>query len=113
MADTLYKPYVVLVRNRRIDIAGPFPSNGVAREWIDRWGQFTGDFRALPTQLPDFDVAVATAYQPGHAADLARVCAPIGLDRDAARDWGDAHAHHFINGFPRRSPDAVTEDTAP
>ena len=113
MADFLVKPYVVLVRDRRVDIAGPFPSREAAGDWIDRWDYFTGDFRNLGTLLRYFDVHAASAYRPHHAIGLARLCAPADLDRDAARDWAAANAHRFINGFPPSSPDAVTEDTAP
>jgi hypothetical protein len=41
VVDPVYKPYVVLVRNRRVDIAGPFTSDGVALGWVARWSEFT------------------------------------------------------------------------
>jgi hypothetical protein len=113
MVDPVYKPYVVLVRNRPVDIAGPFASDGVALDWAVRWAQFTGDYRSVQTRLRDRDPFAILAYRPGNAAGLARLCAPIDLNRDAARDWAGLNSHRFADGLPSTPSTDVTKQAAP
>ncbi|CAB4166677.1 hypothetical protein UFOVP843_44 [uncultured Caudovirales phage] len=100
MSDPLYKPYVALIRDRRIDIAGPFVTRAAAVDWMDRWKDWANDARCHVVLLRDFDVSALLSQRVSNAADLARVCAPCGLDADAARDWSAANAHSFLYGFP-------------
>jgi hypothetical protein len=112
MVDPVYKPYVVLVRNRRVDIAGPFASDGEALNWVAQWSRFTCDCRSIQIGLRDNDLSAFLADRPGNPAGLARLCEPIDLDRDAARDWASLNTHRFAGGFPSTPSTDVIEESA-
>ena len=113
MSDPLYKPYVALIRDRRIDIAGPFVTKDAAVDWLRRWDALTNDFRSLVVELRDFDVGALMSVPASNVAGLARVCAPCDLDADAARDWAAANAHSFSHGLPPVTALAAAAGAAP
>lgn len=107
MCDPLYKPYVVLARDRRIDVAGPFATLAEAEEWAACWDEFIEDFRSHVTLLRDSDGAAQLAQAVSQPSVLAHFCAPEDLDWYAARDWGVENSYSFHSGLPPVAADAA------
>lgn len=82
MTDTIYRPYVVMVRDHRVDAAGPFKDIHTAASWAEQWQAWTDD------PLRDAVVAALGLIGEAGALRIGRKTLPISRATGTTEEAG-------------------------